>query len=282
MKFSVITVCWNAAGTIGDTLASVAAQIGPEVEHIIIDGGSTDGTLEIVERFARPGLHVLSGPDKGIYDAMNKGLALATGDVIGFLNADDFFCRTDALALIESGFRADPECGAVAGGIVLVDPSDVTQVIRAISTRSYGRWMARFGIMVPHPAVYTRRPLANRIGLFRPDFRISSDFDWLVRLLYGHSKRIAPLGVTLVTQRQGGISTQGLASLKVGNAEISKALKANGIFSTPAMVWSKYLLKGLQLLRKPQDYPAPEAQRWPPAGADLGFVNRRPAASRIE
>lgn len=282
MRFSVITVCWNAAETIGDTLASVAAQIGPEVEHIIIDGGSTDGTLEIVERFARPSLKVLSGPDRGIYDAMNKGFALATGDVVGFLNADDFFCRTDALALIETRFRTEPDCGAVAGGIVLVDPSDSDRVIRAISTRNYGRWMARFGIMVPHPAVYTRRPLADQIGLFRPDFRISSDFDWLVRLLYRHEERIAPLDATIVAQRQGGVSTQGFGSLKIGNAEILEALRANGIFSAPAMVWSKYLFKGLQLLRKPRDYPAPAPHRWPADGGEGRFVQRRPAASRIE
>lgn len=269
MKFSVITVCWNAAETIGDTLASVAAQIGPEVEHIIIDGGSTDGTLEIVERFARPGLRVLSGPDKGIYDAMNKGLALATGDAIGFLNADDFYCRTDALEVIAAAFGTGPDCDGVAAAIAIVHPDLPGRVLRYYPTRGFRHWMLRFGHMVSHPGLYVRSSAVRAVGSFDTTYRISGDFDWLTRFLFRHSFQLRTLDVTVVGMRKGGASSSGFASKRLLNREIWRSLRTNRVFSHPVLIWSKYFLKLTQLITPAPDYPAPLDVRWSPPAAKV-------------
>jgi glycosyltransferase involved in cell wall biosynthesis len=268
MKFSVITVCWNAAGTIGDTLASVAAQLGPEVEHIIIDGGSTDGTLEIVERHKRVGAKVFSAPDNGIYDAMNKGLDFATGDVIGFLNADDFYCRTDALAAIEGALQEAPDCHGVAAAIAIVNPEAPERVLRHYPSRGFQRWMIRFGHMVSHPGLYVRSSAVRTVGAFDTRFRISGDFDWLSRFLFRHSLRLQTIDMTVVGMREGGASTSGFASKRLLNREITVSLRANHIPSHPMLVWSKYVLKLLQLIRRAPDYPAPSDVRWPSSTSD--------------
>lgn len=268
MKFSVITVCWNAAGTIGDTLASVAAQVGPEVEHIIIDGGSTDGTLEIVERYRRDGVKVHSGRDKGIYDAMNKGLDLATGDVIGFLNADDFYCRTDALAAVEAALQNAPDRQGLAATIAIVDPQAPDRVLRHYPARGFQRWMIRFGHMVSHPGLFVRASAVRAVGPFDTRYRISGDFDWLTRFLFHHSFRLQTIDMTVVGMREGGASSAGFASKRLLNREITLSLRTNRIPSHPVLVWSKYGLKLLQLVRRAPDYPAPADVRWTPPSAD--------------
>lgn len=267
MKFSVITVCWNAENTIRDTLASVAAQAGPEVEHIIIDGGSTDNTLAIVDEHKRAGAKVVSAPDKGIYDAMNKGLALASGDVVGFLNADDFYCRTDALALIEAALLNEPDCEGVAAAIAIVDPTDLGRIVRHYPARGYRRWMARFGHMVAHPALYVRSRAVRTVGDFDTSFRISGDFDWLMRFLFRHRFTLHCIATTVVGMRQGGASSAGFASKRLLNREITRSLRANDIASHPVLIWSKYLLKLAQLIRRAADYPAPPNVRWSPSPA---------------
>lgn len=268
MKFSVITVCWNAAETIKDTLASVAAQEGPEVEHIIVDGGSTDQTLAIVNQFARAGTKVVSRPDKGIYDAMNKGLSLASGDVVGFLNADDFYCRTDALALIETAMLQEPDCEGVAAAVAIVAPIDAGRVVRHYPARGYHRWMLRFGHMVAHPGLYVRSSAARTVGDFDISFRISGDFDWLTRLLFEHRFRLHCIDTTVVGMRQGGASSAGLASKRLLNREIIRSLRTNSVGSHPVLIWSKYLLKLAQLVRRDPGYPAPSHVRWSPGPAD--------------
>lgn len=271
MRFSVITVCWNAAETIGDTLASVAAQVGPEVEHIIIDGGSTDGTLEIVERFARPGLQVLSGPDKGIYDAMNKGLALATGDVIGFLNADDFYCRTDALAAIAAAFETDRGCDGVAAAIAIVHSRAPERVLRYYPARGFRRWMVSFGHMVSHPGLYVRAAAVRAVGSFDTTYRISGDFDWLTRFLFRHSFELRTIDLTIVGMREGGASSAGFASRRLLNREITISLRKNRIPSHAFLVWAKYFVKLSQLFHGAPDYPAPSDVRWTPAAVEQGW-----------
>lgn len=263
MKISVVTVAWNAEATIADTLASVADQRGVDYEHIIVDGGSRDATLSIVSKYERANLRLLSEPDHGIYDAMSKGLRMATGDVVGFLNSDDFYCRTDALKIVAEAMHAAPDCQAVAGAVAIVAKDDPGRIVRHYPARGYQRWMARFGHMVPHPGLYVRRAAAETVGGFESGYRISGDFDWLVRFMYQHNFSISYLEEILVGMREGGASSGGLSTLKVLNEEISRSLRANSVASVPAMVWSKYLLKSAQLLNWSVDYPAPPAVRWP-------------------
>jgi glycosyltransferase involved in cell wall biosynthesis len=249
MKITVVTVCYNAAGTIADTLASVAAQRGVEVEHVVIDGGSTDGTLEVVRRFPHVAA-LVSEPDRGIYDAMNKGLARATGDAIGFLNADDWFSRHDALALVAGGL-SDAE--AVVGDLVIVDADEPGRVRRFYSSRGFRAWMLRMGHMPPHPTLYVRREIFDEIGGFDDSYRIAGDFDFTVRLLLQRrATRWRRVPHTLVAFRNGGASTRDLAAKVRMNREILRSLRSKGLSLGALALYARYPFKALQLIARPR------------------------------
>ncbi len=263
MKISVITVAYNAGATIGDTCASVAAQDWPDVEHIIIDGGSSDGTAAEVAANARPGHSFVSKPDKGLYDAMNKGVARATGDIIGFLNADDFFCRTDALRLVAAAALADPGAGAISGAVAIVRADNVAHLTRAYPPTPFSPWMLRLAHMPPHPGFYARRAAMARVGAFDPAIRIGADFDWMVRFFVVERLRARPIPETLVTLRDGGLSNQGLASRTAIAAEALATLRRHGLLSLAPLVWAKYPVKALQYVVPAYGWPAPAAVRFP-------------------
>jgi glycosyltransferase involved in cell wall biosynthesis len=264
VKISVITVAFNAAATIGDTCASVAAQTGVEVEHIIIDGGSADATAAVVEANARPGHVFVSEPDNGLYDAMNKGLARASGDLIGFLNADDFFCRSDALALVAA---AADSAEAVSGGVAIVAADDPARLRRAYPASPFAPWMLRLAHMPPHPGFYARASVFDRVGGFDPAIRIGADFEWMVRFFAVHGLKAQPIPETLVTLRDGGISNQGLASRTAISREALATLSRHGLFSATPLVWAKYPVKALQFVVPAHGWPAPKAVRFTPRPA---------------
>lgn len=260
MKVSIITVARNAAATIGDTLDSVAAQNHPEIEHLVIDGASSDDTAAVVAARSTPATRFYSEPDAGLYDAMNKGVARATGDLIGFLNADDLFCRTDAVALLAAAAGAGD---AVSGGVAIVDVDDIDRLVRSYPSRPFARWMLRFGHMPPHPGFYATRAAFDRVGGFDPAIRIGADFEWMVRFFAVHGLRDTPIPETLVTLREGGLSNSGFASRKAINIEAVASLRRHDIMTGLPVVWSKYALKALQLVMPAHQWPAPAAQRWP-------------------
>lgn len=265
MKITVITVAWNAGATIGDACASAAAQDWPEIEHIIIDGGSADGTAAIVAATARPGHVFVSEPDDGLYDAMNKGVARATGDLIGFLNADDFFCRTDAVRLIAEAALANPTADAISGAVAIVAADDATRLTRAYPPTPFAPWMLRMAHMPPHPGFYARRTAMARVGSFDPAIRIGADFDWMVRFFAVEKLCSRPIGQTLVTLREGGLSNQGFASRKAISREALATLRRHGLLSAAPLVWAKYPVKALQFLVPPVEWPAPRGVRIPAA-----------------
>lgn len=265
LKITVVTVSYNAEATIADTLRSVAAQQDADCEHLIIDGGSNDATLRILEEHARPGLRVISEPDKGLYDAMNKGMRLATGEVVGFLNGDDFFCRTDALAQIAAEFAAG-DCDAVSAGVVIVDPEATDRVVRGYGARHFRPWMLRFTHMPPHPGFYARRTAALQVGAFNQAYGVAADFDWLMRFYLVHRLRVRSSGVTTVAMRAGGVSQQGLSSWSRNLRDSGAALRASGFAMPSPLLWLKYSVKIGQLISRPRDFPAPAPVRWAPAG----------------
>ena len=262
MKISVITVAYNAAVTIADTLRSVAAQDYPHVEHLIIDGASTDDTAALVAAHGRRGTIFHSAPDEGLYDAMNKGIAAATGDIIGFLNADDYFCRSDAVALIAAAAATNPDAAAVSGAVAIVDATQPDRIRRAYAP-TFAPWMLRFAHMPPHPGFYARRSVFDRLGGFDPALAIGADFEWMLRFYHDAGLRAAPITPTLVTLRDGGVSNSGLASRRTINSEALASLRRHGIASAPPVIWSKYLIKALQYVIPPVEWPAPAAVRWP-------------------
>lgn len=247
MKISIITVSFNAAGTIADTIRSVQAQDHGDVEHVIIDGASSDETSAIVQRMADGRTRFVSEPDHGLYDAMNKGIALATGDVIGILNADDFFAGPDRLTAIAAAFADDRRLDAVLGDIAFVDPQG--HETRRYRSDRFRPERARWGWMPAHPGMYLTRAAYDRVGTYRTDFRIAADFDFVVRaftvckLTYAHLPRV------LVHMRPGGASTDGWRARLRINREVVRACRDNGVYTNLAMVMTKYPLKALELVR---------------------------------
>lgn len=211
MKISIITVCFNSAATIADTLRTVDAQTWPNVEHWIIDGGSVDDTLRIVDEHRQPWRHVVSEADGGIYHAMNKGIARATGDYIGFLNADDMFETDGAVAAIAG--RAAEGADLVYGDLVYVSAEDTRQVIRHWRSGSFEPASLRSGWMPPHPTVYIRRNLLKQVGGFDTSLIVAADYDLMMRCLVRHHASAAHVPEVLVRMRAGGLSNGSLASI---------------------------------------------------------------------
>ena len=216
MKISIITATFNSGTTIRDTMESVLAQSYADFEHIIVDGNSKDNTLEIVKELEpryKGRLRWISEPDRGIYDAMNKGIALATGNVVGILNSDDFYSSTDILKGITEAME-DESVGAVYGDIHFVDDGDLSRCVRYYSSRSFRRWKMLMGYQPAHPSFYCRRECYMRFGAFDIQFRVAADFEQMLRLIYLHRIRTRYLAMDFVTMRTGGASTNGLASHK--------------------------------------------------------------------
>ena len=228
MKISVITVCFNSEATIADTLDSVAQQTHPDVEHIIVDGASRDRTLAIVHAHPTVPAYILSEPDRGIYDAMNKGLALATGEWIGFLNADDTLASPQALARIAdtgTASRAD----AVYGDLTYVRKDSPSSVLRHWRSGEFKPTQLRFGWMPPHPTFYVRRDALPVPAGFDLRFRIAADYDFMLRCLSRPGFRAAYIPEILVRMRAGGASNHSLSALFRKSREDYAVLRRNRV-----------------------------------------------------
>ena len=248
MTVSLITACYNSIGTIEDAMASVRSQrlSGVSLDYIVIDGGSSDGTARAVEKFcsapAPEGMCMrwVSAPDKGMYDALNKGIAMARGDVVGILNADDVLEDATTVERVAAAFADGVD--AVYGDVRFVK-DDLETTLRYYGASRWRPWMHNWGYMPPHPAVYIRRAAFERYGAYKLGYRISADFELMVRFFCRNRIPSAYLPGSVVKMRMGGASTKGLASTIVLNAENVRANRENGYFSCMAMMLPKYLFK---------------------------------------
>lgn len=247
MKFSIITVCFNCDSTIRDTIESVISQDYPDVEYIIVNGASTDNTQSIINEYSDRIDAVVNEPDNGIYDAMNKGLALTTGEWVGILNADDFYQNPSVISNIAKCIDDSPDSDLVYGDVVFVDPKNVSNVTRYYRSSNFKAWQLRFGRMPPHPATFISRNAYQIAGNYELDYKISADYEMLVRLLLVHNFKITRLDALLVRMRSGGVSTSGLRSNFILNREIIKACRDNGIYTNWLFVLSKIPSKLLEL-----------------------------------
>ena len=225
MKISVVTVSYNSADTIADTLRSVRDQSHDAVEHILIDGASTDQTMEQVRRHGGHLSHVVSEPDLGIYDAMNKGLRLATGDFVGFLNADDLLASRDTLALLA---QAMPDADALYGDLLYVDATRTDKIVRSWISGNYSRRRLRFGWMPPHPTFYVRRSLLAGTQ-FNQRYRIAADYDFMLRCLLRPGLRVMYVPEVLIRMRTGGASNQSLKAMWRKSREDLQVMRANKV-----------------------------------------------------
>lgn len=252
-KISIITVAFNADATIADTFDSVRHQTWTNREFIVIDGASTDTTVNIIRENEDIIDYWVSERDYGLYDAMNKGLRLATGDYVGFLNADDFFACRDSL---EAMARGSDDCDWVLGNTAIVDAEDKRLVKRFYEGHNFKFWQFRFGHMPPHPSTYVKRSLFDESTNFSTEFSIGADFELLLRQSLTRPLSVARVNRTIVALRVGGISTRGLQSARVINQQIARACDRAGLATHSALIWAKYAWKWTQLFRKPLDYPA--------------------------
>lgn len=233
MKISIITATYNSGETLHDTIKSVLNQNYPDIEYIIIDGNSKDNTLDIIKEMEpcfTGRLHWISEPDKGIYDAMNKGIRMATGDVIGILNSDDFYTSPNIVKRIATELK-NPNIDAVYGDIHFVDDADLNKCIRYYSSRTFRRWKMRLGFMPAHPSFYCRREVYDKFGDFDCSYKVAADFENLLRLIFVHRIRTKYIPVDCVTMRIGGASTSGTTSHIRILKDHLRAYKANDVYS---------------------------------------------------
>ena len=275
MKITLITACYNSVETIGTAIESVLSQKGVDVEYVVVDGGSKDGTVDIIKEYADKTLNSqlltpnftfrwLSESDKGMYDAINKGIKMATGDVIGILNADDVLASDETLARIAAAFQPSKQTTHHAPTPSLLDSSTIDCVyadirfvregesvealrkaksVRYCSATKWRPWMFRFAAMVPHPSFYVRRECFERLGGYSLDYRICADFELELRYLYLAKLKAAYLPECVVVMRMGGMSTAGWRSNMEINREDLRALRSHGIWSCLPLIYLKYLFK---------------------------------------
>jgi glycosyltransferase involved in cell wall biosynthesis len=245
-RLTIITVVFNGAATLEHTIRSVLEQSYDNVEYIIIDGGSTDATLDILHQYEDRIDYWLSEKDAGIYDAMNKGITLASGDYIGMLNSDDFFSSSSSLEIIAERLSAS-NADAVFSCLDIVDPANLNRVLRKYRISSFSPFMLRIGMMPPHPTFYCKKSCYQKAGLYRTDYRIAADFEMLVRLLLKHNITWKFIDQTTVKMRAGGLSSQGIKSNWIVNREIVRSCNENGLYTNmlmlilklPARLWER-------------------------------------------
>ncbi|PRY88361.1 glycosyltransferase family 2 protein [Mongoliibacter ruber] len=247
MLISLITVTYNSEKTLLETIKSVKAQNYHSIQYIVIDGASTDGTINLIENNNDVITTFKSEPDQGIYDAMNKGIRLATGDIVGIINSDDFFFDNQVLSTIAKEFE-DQELMATIGDIVFVNSNDENKIIRKYSSKKWSPSKFAWGYMPAHPSFFVRRDLFDHLGFYKTDYKIAADYELLIRFLLKNSINWKYLPLITTKMRMGGASTSGLKSLITLNKEILRACKENGVYSNYLMIYSKYFLKPFEFL----------------------------------
>lgn len=251
LKVSIITAAYNVVDTLASTMQSVINQTYSNIEYIIVDGGSKDGTVDVIRKYEPQfggRLRWVSEPDGGIYDAMNKGIMMATGDVVGMLNADDYFTSDDVVSRLVSAF-ADSDLDAVYGDIHFVSPNDLTKCVRYYSSKKFSSFWLRFGFMPAHPSFYLRKPVYEKAGLYKTDYKLGSDFEMMVRLFHIYRIHYKYIPMDFVTMRTGGASTKDIKSRWKLLKEDARACRENGIYTNPLIISLKYLYKITEFLK---------------------------------
>ena len=245
MKISIITATFNSGKTVRDTFVSVLNQTYDNYELIVVDGGSKDDTVDILRHYElifNGRMKWISEPDWGIYDAMNKGSAMATGDVVGILNSDDFYTSNGILRKVAITMQ-DKNIDAVYGDVHYVHDNDLGKCVRYYSSKPFRRMWMRFGFMPAHPSFYCRREVYEKYGTFDLSYKVAADFECLLRLIFLHRIRTMYLPLDFVTMRTGGASTQGFASHKQIMRDHQLAFKRNGVYSNVIMECMRYIYK---------------------------------------
>jgi len=247
-EISIVTATYNASATIRNCLECIQTQTVP-VEHIIIDGMSEDSTVRIVRECGESVAHLISEPDMGIYDAMNKGLKIASGDIIGILNADDFYPAKDTLAKVLKEFE-NPMIGACYGDLLYVDGTSTNKIIRNWRSGTFSPSKFYWGWMPPHPTFFVRRSVYEKYGLFNTALGSAADYEIMLRFLVKHEIQAAYIPEILVKMRTGGVSNASVQNRLAANKMDRKAWRVNGLEPYPWTLWVKPVRKIGQWLWK--------------------------------
>ena len=249
MTISIITATYNSASTVRYTFDSILSQTYHNIDYIVVDGGSQDGTVDIIKEYEKRfdgRMRWISEKDNGIYDAMNKGIRMAKGGLIGIRNSDDFFTSDHVLYTVAENLTEDLD--AVYGDIHFVQPDNLNKCVRYYSSRNFRPWAVRFGYMPAHPSFYIRRCIYERYGLYSLEYKIAADFDMIVRLFCKYKIRAKYIEKDFVTMRTGGISTSKISHRILITREDARACRSNGIYSNFLFCSIKYLTKVFEFL----------------------------------
>lgn len=250
MKITIITTTYNSAATIKDTFESVLRQTYADYEYLVIDGASEDDTVGIIRQYEpefKGRMKWISEKDKGIYDAMNKGISLATGDVVGVLNSDDFFTSDDILEAIACAFDGN-DTDAVYGDVHFVNADNLKKCVRYYSSRIFRPSLMRFGLMPAHPSFYLKRKRFEEIGLYDTSYKIASDFEFLLRAFCLHGIKAVYVKKDFVTMRTGGASTANMGSRWIIMKEHLRAFRSNRIHTNVFLLSMRYFYKVYELV----------------------------------
>lgn len=250
MKISIITACFNSEKTIRDTIESVLSQNYSNIEYIIVDGASNDGTMAIIKEYGDRIANVISERDQGIYDAMNKGILAASGEIIGIINSDDFYENNDVISSIAREFETK-EVDSIFADLVYINHDQPHKVVRYYNSANFTPSKFAYGWMPAHPTFFTKKNIYEKYGLFKLDYKIASDYELLTRFLAKYKISYSYIPKVIIKMRTGGLSTKNLKSNWIINKEIVRACKENGIETNIVKVYSKYFTKFLQLIKRP-------------------------------
>ena len=248
VKITVITVCYNSAQTVAATLGSLTSQRNRNFEHLVADGGSTDGTLEIIKSWNGHPIKIISESDEGIYDAMNKGIEKATGDVIAFLNADDYYKGADVLSVVADTMN-DERLDALYGDVEFFRSGQSGTVARRYNSGRFNANRLGWGWMPAHPALFVRKELFDHYGGFRTDYKIAGDFEFIARIFKNRELNHRHLPISLVCMQMGGISTSGWRATLQLNKEMMRACRINAIPTNWLKLLMRYPAKSLEFFR---------------------------------
>lgn len=252
MKISIVTVTFNSAATIKDTIESVLKQDYKDYEYLIVDGGSKDKTVDLIKEYEpkfEGRIKWISEKDKGMYDGINKGIRMATGDVVGIINSDDFYHRTDIFDIIAKTFEDNKDVQAIYGDVRFVHPDNLEKTVRYYSSKHWKPWRFRFGFMPAHPTFFTYKENFEKYGFYQYDYQIAADYELLIRHLYTNKVPAKYIPVDFMKMRTGGRSTNGWQANVLLNKEIVRACKENGIWTCMPLLFMKYFIKVFELVK---------------------------------
>ena len=246
---SIITVVYNNNDYIRDAIESVLSQVYSRIEHIVIDGGSTDGTIDIIKEYSDKISVFLSEPDEGIFDALNKGIIRSHGEIIGILHSDDLFCDEHVVSDVIQKLR-DTDTELCFSDLVIVDEVS-GKVMRYVMAHYFRRWMLRIGFFPPHPTMFLKRSIFDEFGLYSKNFQIAGDFDFIIRVFYGRKINWVYLNRITVKMKSGGLSNSGFSNKILCSKEIHESLQMNNIFTLYFFQVGRYLIRMMEFLIKP-------------------------------